>query len=72
MSAFYLSNVEQYLNMDGIWMDFCRNASRAADRREQPVHPLVSRRRRPGFGGGASLNQGIYPMITDLKLCAGQ
>jgi len=27
VSAFYLSNVEQYLNMDGIWMDFCKNAS---------------------------------------------
>src|SRR5215470_5444133 len=25
VSAFYLSNVEQYLRQDGIWDDFCRN-----------------------------------------------
>ena len=26
-----------------------------------------------GFGGGgASLNQGLYPMVVDLKVCAGQ
>jgi len=68
--AFYLSNVEQYLNMDGIWMDFCRNAS------ELPIDETSQFIRSyrggggPGFGGGASLNQGIYPMATDLKLCA--
>jgi hypothetical protein len=27
VTAFYLSNVEQYLNQDGIWMDFCRNVA---------------------------------------------
>jgi len=27
VSAFYLSNVEQYLRMDGIWADFCANAA---------------------------------------------
>ena len=70
VSAFYLSNVEQYLNMDGIWMDFCRNAS------ELPIDETSQFIRSyrggggPGFGGGASLNQGIYPMVTDLKLCA--
>ena len=29
ISAFYLSNVEQFLQQDGIWDDFCRNVSRA-------------------------------------------
>lgn len=68
--AFYLSNVEQYLNMDGIWMDFCRNAS------ELPIDETSQFIRSyrggggPGFGGG-SLNQGIFPMVADLKLCAG-
>ena len=28
VSAFYLSNVENYLQMDGIWNDFCVNATR--------------------------------------------
>ena len=70
VSAFYLSNVEQYLNMDGIWMDFCRNAS------ELPIDETSQFIRSyrggggPGFGGGASLNQGINPMAVDLKLCA--
>lgn len=27
VTAFYLSNVEQYLNQDGIWSDFCRNVA---------------------------------------------
>jgi hypothetical protein len=71
VSAFYLSNVEQYLNMDGIWMDFCRNAS------ELPIDEssqFIRSYRGPGpggFGGGASLSQGIFPMAQDLKLCAG-
>jgi hypothetical protein len=72
IAAFYLSNVEQYLNMDGIWMDFCANASRLpVDESSQFIRSYRGGGG-PGFGGGASLNQGIYPMITDLKLCAGQ
>ena len=27
MSAFYLSNVEQYLRQDGIWNNFCANVA---------------------------------------------
>ena len=27
VSAYYLSNVEDYLSRDGIWLDFCRNAA---------------------------------------------
>jgi hypothetical protein len=71
VAAFYLSNVEQYLYMDGIWMDFCRNAS------ELPIDDssqFIRSYRGPGpggFGGGASLSQGIFPMVQDLKLCAG-
>ena len=70
VSAFYLSNVEQYLNMDGIWMDFCRNSL------ELPIdensHFIRSFRGGggPGFGGG-SLNQGIESMNADLKQCSG-
>ncbi|HET7695272.1 MAG TPA: hypothetical protein VFK57_06150 [Vicinamibacterales bacterium] len=68
VSAFYLSNVEQYLNMDGIWMDFCRNASELPiDDSSQFIRSY--RGPGPGFGGGASLAQGIFPMVQDLKLC---
>jgi hypothetical protein len=69
VSAFYLSNVEQYLNMDGIWMDFCRNSL------ELPIDDnsqfIRSYRGGGGFGGGASLNQGVFPMATVLKECSG-
>ena len=71
VSAFYLSNVEQYLYMDGIWTDFCANASRLPiDDSSRFIRSY--RGGGPGFGGGASLNQGLYPMMVDLKVCAGQ
>jgi hypothetical protein len=74
VSAFYLSNVEQYLNMDGIWMDFCRNSL------ELPIdqNSQFIRSYRPGGGGGfggpggpGGLVQGIFPMAADLKQCSG-
>jgi hypothetical protein len=71
VSAFYLSNVEQYLNMDGTWMDFCHNS------RELPIdeHSQFIRSFRggggSGFGAGGSLNQGVFPMVEDLKQCSG-
>jgi hypothetical protein len=69
VSAFYLSNVEQYLNMDGIWMDFCRNASTLPiDETSQFIRSYRGGGG-PGFGGGASLNQGIFQMTADLKIC---
>ena len=73
VSAFYLSNVEQYLNMDGIWMDFC--AQRVA--RCRSTRPASSSARTAAAAARASaaarsLNQGLYPMVADLKLCAGQ
>jgi hypothetical protein len=72
VSAFYLSNVEQYLNMDGVWMDFCVNAARLPIDESSQFIRSYRGGGGPGFGGGASLNQGIYPMAVDLKLCAAQ
>ena len=70
VSAFYLSNVEQYLNMDGIWMDFCRNSLELPiDEQSQFIRSFRGGGG-PGFGGG-SLNQGTYPMNVDLKQCSG-
>jgi hypothetical protein len=74
VSAFYLSNVEQYLNMDGIWMDFCHNSL------ELPIdqNSQFIRSYRPGGGGGfggpggpGGLVQGIFPIAADLKQCSG-
>jgi hypothetical protein len=71
VSAFYLSNVEQYLNMDGIWGDFCSNAAQLPiDDTSQFIRSYRGGGG-PGFGGG-SLNQGIFPMSTDLARCATQ
>jgi len=74
VSAFYLSNVEQYLNMDGIWMDFCANVARLPIDESSQFIRSYRGGGGPGFGGGggASLNQGLYPMVVDLKLCEGQ
>jgi hypothetical protein len=70
VSAFYLSNVEQYLMQDGIWNDFCRNAAQLPiDENSQFIRSF-----RGGGGGGfggASLNQGFNPMQDDLRSCAG-
>ena len=71
VSAFYLSNVEQYLNMDGIWNDFCANAATLPiDETSQFIRSYRGGGSGPTYGGGASLSQGIYPMTEDLKRCA--
>ena len=58
VSAFYLSNVEQYLNMDGIWMDFCANASRLPIDDSSQFIRSYRGGNAPGFGGGASPEPG--------------
>jgi hypothetical protein len=69
VSAFYLSNVEQYLSTDGIWDDFCQNASALPiDDTSQFIRSYRGGGG-PGFGGGASLSQGLFPMVEDLKRC---
>ena len=68
VSAFYLSNVEQYLNMDGIWNDFCANAATLPiDETSQFIRSYRGGGGGPGYGG---LQQGIFPMAEDLKRCA--
>ena len=72
VTAFYLSNVEQYLYQDGKWDTFCRNVA---------TLPLDSSstfiRSESGFGGGfrrsgpgfvSSLGQ----ITSDIKACAGR
>ncbi len=44
VSAFYLSNVEQYLRQDGLWGAFCTNVRALAARPGQHVRPLDARR----------------------------
>ncbi|HYT77523.1 MAG TPA: hypothetical protein VEL79_22405 [Vicinamibacterales bacterium] len=67
VSAFYLSNVEQYLQMDGIWMDFCSNAAQLPiDETSQFIRSYRGVNR--GYGPGG-LEQGLSPMTGELKAC---
>ena len=54
VSAFYLSNVEQYLRQDGIWDDFCRNVATL------PLTPESTfiRSMRGGFARGSAPARG--------------
>jgi hypothetical protein len=54
VAAFYLSNVEQYLNQDGLWYSFCANvASLPLDARSTFIRSSQGGR---GGGGGGLVN----------------
>lgn len=67
VSAFYLSNVEQYLQMDGIWDDFCRNvALLPLDDSSTFIRSVRGGR----YGQGVGLNSDLGQMATEVKSCA--
>jgi len=72
VSAFYLSNVEQYLVMDGKWDRFCGNvASLPLDDSSMFIRtgnggPYTIN---AGFGGGVT-NSSIANMLPELKTCS--
>jgi hypothetical protein len=72
VSAFYLSNVEQYLRMDGIWTDFCANAATLpVDDTSLFIHS--TRNPQTGFGRGTgSLASELLPMAETVKTCTDQ
>jgi hypothetical protein len=66
VSAFYLSNVEQYLRQDGIWRDFCGNvAALPLDETSTFIRSLRGGR----FGGGGSLGSELGQMAVEVKDC---
>ena len=71
VSAFYLSNVEQYLRQDGIWDDFCANvAALPLDRTSTFI-----RAARGGFSGQPGGRRGgltveLEPMMPEVAGCA--
>jgi hypothetical protein len=70
VSAFYLSNVEQYLDMDGIWGTFCANA---ASLPLDETSTFIRSVRGGGFGfGGAGLGSQLGNMREDLQPCLAQ
>jgi hypothetical protein len=66
VSAFYLSNVEQYLNQQGLWRDFCANvATLPLDDTSTFIRAVRGGRYGPGFG----LNSELGNMASEVKSC---
>jgi len=62
VSAFYLSNVEQYLRQDGLWEPFCANAATLPfDAKSVFI--------RSNRGGNAVFDLGVAPMAPEVKSC---
>ena len=66
VSAFYLSNVEQYLYQDRIWNTFCRNV---ASLPLEPSSTFIRSTRGGGQGPGTGLNSELGNMQADVKDC---
>src|SRR5207253_5630203 len=66
VSAFYLSNVEQFLVQDGKWNTFC--SSVATLPLDETSFFIRSGRGRNGFGGGVQ-NSSTSNMLVELKPC---
>jgi hypothetical protein len=67
VSAFYLSNVEQYLYQDRIWGNFCRNVATLP--LEATSSFIRSVRGGGGNGPGMGLNSELGNMKADVKDC---
>jgi len=67
VSAFYLSNVEQYLQQSGVWSRFCANAAAlpldASSR-------FIRSARNARYGQGVGLNSDLGIMVEELQACA--
>jgi len=66
VSAFYLSNVEQYLYQDRIWGNFCRNVATLP---LEPSSTFIRSVRGGGAGPGGGLNSELGNMQADIKDC---
>ena len=66
MSAFYLSNVEQYLYQDRIWGNFCRNVATLP---LETSSTFIRSVRGGGVGPGRRLNSELGNMQADIKDC---
>ena len=68
VSAMYLSNVEQYLQQDGIWGIFCANVgSMPLDEKSTFIRSFQG-----GGGGGSGLSNGLGSMLNETRGCAGR
>ena len=63
VTAFYLSNVEQYLSQSGVWQSFCNNIASLPLTEDSTF--IYSQQNRGGGGGG--LGSYYRPMLADVK-----
>jgi hypothetical protein len=69
VSAFYLSNVEQYLWRDGIWDEFCSNvATLPLDETSTFIRAVRGGR----YGQGLGLNLDLGVMASEVKECTAR
>jgi hypothetical protein len=69
VTAFYLSNVEQYLQQDGIWQDFCRNvASLPLDTSSTFIRSVRGGR----YGLNSGLNSDLGNMVSEVSACSSE
>jgi hypothetical protein len=67
VSAFYLSNVEQYLMRENGWHDFCSNVATLP---LDETSTFIRATRGGGFGGGGGLSSELGGMLEQVKPCA--
>lgn len=67
VSAFYLSNVEQYLSQDGLWYSFCGNFA-ALPLDESSTFIYSQSGGGGGRGGGGGLLSWYRPILADVKV----
>jgi hypothetical protein len=66
VAAFYLSNVEQYLNMDGLWATFCANvATLPLDDSSRFIRSI----RQGQYGYGPGLQSTLGVMADEIRDC---
>ena len=66
VAAFYLSNVEQYLNMDGLWATFCANVSTLP---LDDTSRFIRSIRQGQYGYGPGLQSTLGVMTEEIKDC---
>jgi hypothetical protein len=67
VSAFYLSNVEQYLQREGVWYTFCANVSTLP---LDDSSTFIRSVRNSTYGPGVGLDSVTANMLEELKVCA--
>jgi hypothetical protein len=69
VTAFYLSNVEQYLQRNGVWMQFCANVATLP---LTPQSTFIRSQQGGGGGGGSGLVNQLGAMQAETSGCGRQ